>query len=92
MIKNVNEMGLLVNREVRVCGTSPDGIFELYENNTFEEPNFLGLCVLETTTKTRIGTATQLDEVNLSDDSNFKYCRAGTSDLKKVIEEPSYRS
>ena len=46
----VVEKGLLVNMQVRVCATSPDGIFELYKlvNRTMVS---IGLCVLDIKTK-----------------------------------------
>ena len=85
-------MVLLVHRDICICGASPDGIFDLYENKTFHEPNLLGLCVLEIKTRTTMRTATQLDEVNISDDVQFQCCRAGSHEFNQLFTELTYHS
>ena len=59
------DIGLLVNRGVIICATSPDGIFALFECKTFIDKHFVGLCVLEIKTKTTVRTATRLDMDNV---------------------------
>ena len=86
----VVEKGLLVNRQVRVCATSPDGIVELYKlvNRTMV---FIGLCVLEIKTKGAETTATELDHTIASLGGKFHVCKAGTDDFRKYIKEPYFR-
>lgn len=43
-------------------------------------------------TRTTSRTATQLNEVNIADNVQFRCCRAACYEFKKLITEPTYRS
>lgn len=74
-----------MHKDTNICGTSQDGIFEQYENKIIGKPNLLGQCVLGINTRNTTRTATQLDEVDISDVVLFRCCKAGSRDFKKLI-------
>ena len=87
----VLETGLLVNRQVQVCASSPDGIVELYFRN--ETPiKFLGLCALEIKTRNSVRTATKIDEDIVNIRGSFKECNAGSIEFENYVKEPACRS
>ena len=47
---------------------------------------------MESKTKTTIRTATQLDNINVKEGTQFKYYRAGSLEFKQLVEEPTYHS
>ena len=59
----MREYGLLANKRVRSCATSPDGVFSLYRNE--ERTNnftFIGLCVIKIKTKAILITVDDLEK------------------------------
>ena len=89
----IRQYGLLVNKRIRSCATSPDGVMPLYkkEDDT-NSMNFFGLCVIEIKTKTALTTINDLEKNIAQDGSNFNVCNVGTAKFKELVKEPAYRS
>ena len=89
----IREYGLLVNKKVRSCATSPDGIIPLYHKaDNGVSFKFYGLCIIEIKTKSSITTITDLEKSISKHDSNFSVCNVGTNQFQEQVNEPAYRT
>lgn len=91
---DIREYGLLANRKLRACTTSPDGVLSLrFKDNESGEFGNPVLAALEIKTKTSTNTIQELESYITTTGSHAVVeCNAGTYDFRRFIPEPSFRT